>query len=115
MPAENGPGLAGLSIVEKARAYQLLADHEAAHVDGGKLSRDDHRELHELLSSSGHMYEGRIPMNDAEHKAVDRLLAGHDGNAGLTRRDANNTGPILVHVGDVVHEVASNGRTKKVA
>jgi hypothetical protein len=116
MPADEGPALAGLSTERKARAYTLLAEHEAAHASGGKLSHDDHRELHELLAAGGgHMYEGRIPMNDAEHKAVDKILASHDGMATLTRRDHGNTGPVLVDLDTGgLYEVASNGRTKKV-
>ncbi len=46
----------------------------------------------------------RIHMSEKEAMAVDKLLAKH-GPGSLTRRDANESGPVLVHIGDHVYEV----------
>ena len=60
--------------------------------------------------------EGRLPLNEAEHKAVDKLIAEHDGaSASLTRRDPGETGPLLVHVGEKTWEIDETGKRKKVA
>lgn len=56
--------------------------------------------------------EGRIPLNPAEHEAVEQLLAAHVGNATLTRRDAGETGPLLVHIGDETYLVDAEGRAE---
>lgn len=58
------------------------------------------------------LYPGRIPLNAAENAAVNELLAEHDGNAGLTRRDPNDTRPVLVHIGDQVFEVDGDGNVE---
>lgn len=58
--------------------------------------------------------EGRIPLTDAEHAAVNQLLAKHPEIAvSLTRRDPGETGPVLVHVGDDSYQVSAAGRIKK--
>lgn len=57
---------------------------------------------------------GRIPLTEREHKAVEKLLATHEGNATITRRDPGETGPVLVHLGDATYQISANGRTKKV-
>lgn len=52
----------------------------------------------------------RIPMSDVELAAVDELIAAHaDERISLTRRDPGETGPVLVHISDVTHEVAEDG------
>jgi hypothetical protein len=57
---------------------------------------------------------GRIPLRQAEHEAIDRLLAKHPGTAaGLTRRDAGDSGPVLVHIGDATWVVDETGKTTK--
>ncbi len=59
--------------------------------------------------------EGRIQMNQAEVKAVDKLAGEHPGQSlSLTRRDPNETGPLLVHQGDTTYEIADDGKRKKV-
>ncbi len=60
--------------------------------------------------------EGRIPAEQAEHEAVDKLIAKHPGAAvSLTRRDPDNSGALLVHVDDDTYTVAEDGKTRKVA
>ncbi len=59
--------------------------------------------------------EGRLPLNDAEHAAVDKLAGENEGaSISLTRRDPGETGPLLVHVDDVAYEVSDDGKRKKV-
>lgn len=108
---------ARLDVVRMARTYQLLAEHEHLHAEGKRLPKDAHDELHDLLAANGgHVYAGRIPMRDAEHAAVDRLIARHNGSPGcLTRRDLGNSGPLLFHIDGVTYEIAASGRAKKVA
>lgn len=58
---------------------------------------------------------GRIPMNDAENAAVEKLQSEHpDEPVSLTRRDPGESGPLLVHVGAMMWEVADDGKRKKV-
>lgn len=110
------PNPPGLDYARLARTFELLAEHEERQAKGRRLAKTKHEELHKLLAAKGgHVYGGRIPMNDAEHAAVDRLLNRHGGQGFLTRRDPGNTGPVLVHVGDTVYEVAADGRAKKKA
>ena len=53
---------------------------------------------------------GRIPMSEAEHAAVDALIeANPDVSIGLTRRDPEETGPLLATIGDTTHEIAEDG------
>lgn len=59
------------------------------------------------------LHEGRIPHTASERSAIERLLADHDGNATLTRRDPGDTGPLLVHIGADTYVVAASGRVKK--
>ncbi len=60
------------------------------------------------------LHEGRIPLEQAEHEAVDKLIEKHPGAAvSMTRRDADNTGPLLVHVDDVTYVVQADGKTRK--
>ena len=60
--------------------------------------------------------EGRIPLEQAENDAVDKLIAKHSGApASFTRRDKDNSGPLLVYIGGDVYVVAANGKTKKQA
>ena len=55
--------------------------------------------------------EGRIPLTDAEHGAVDDLIAMNPGLAvSLTRRDPGESGPLLVYVGDSAYSVDAEGR-----
>lgn len=67
------------------------------------------------------LHEGRLPLNEAEHAAVDKLIAknqdlGADGRfapVSFTRRDPEESGPLLVHVGDDTHVVTADGKTRK--
>jgi hypothetical protein len=60
------------------------------------------------------LHEGRIALSDAEHAAINKLLAKHpDTAASLTRRDPGETGPVLVHIGDDSYQVSAAGRIKK--
>ena len=57
---------------------------------------------------------GRLPLNAAEHAAVDSLLEQHPGQPiSLTRRDPGETGPLLVHVGDDTYQLDKRGRRRK--
>jgi hypothetical protein len=59
--------------------------------------------------------EGRIPLNGAERKAVDKLMHERDGAAiSLTRRDPGDTGPVLVHVDNDTYQIDETGHRKKV-
>lgn len=52
--------------------------------------------------------EGRIPLNEHEGAAIDKLVEQH-GDLSFTRRDPGETGPLLVHIGDDIYEVDENG------
>lgn len=59
--------------------------------------------------------EGRLPLSEAEHAAVDKLAAEHpDDVVSLTRRDPGESGPLLVQAGAKTWEIASDGKRKKV-
>ncbi len=61
------------------------------------------------------LQEGRLPLNDAEHAAVDKLRGeNEDAEISATRKDPGETGPLLVHVDDDTYEVADDGKRKKV-
>jgi len=51
------------------------------------------------------LHMGRIPLTEAESEAIARLEAEHGPYTGLTRRDPDERGPVLVTIGDEVHEV----------
>lgn len=60
------------------------------------------------------LHEGRLPVNPAEHDAVETLIAKNpDDSVSLTRRDPGETGPLLAHVGDATYLVDDNGRARK--
>ncbi len=60
------------------------------------------------------LQEGRIPLNDAENEAIDKLKEAHPGEMrSFTRTEAGETGPIHVTVGDDVYEVKDDGKTRK--
>jgi hypothetical protein len=60
--------------------------------------------------------EGRIEAQQAEHDAVDKLIADNPGaSVSLTRRDPENQGPLLVHVNDDTYVVAEDGSAEKQA
>ena len=59
----------------------------------------------------------RIPHNDAEGAAIDKLLAEHEGEqASFTRRDPGETGPLVISFdgGEDTWEIAEDGKRKKV-
>lgn len=59
--------------------------------------------------------EGRIPLNEKEHAAVDKLVGEFpDTPLGLTRRDPGETGPLVVSAGDQSWEISEDGKRKKV-
>lgn len=94
----------GLDHAQKARMYQLLAEHDEIHATGEHPPHEEVAELHALVSTDptmGPLLPGRIPLNKAEHAAVDKLAAKSehaDAQISLTRRDPGNTGPVVVHV-----------------
>ena len=115
---EAQPPAGGLSHAEKARMYQLLADHEDLQGKGEHLPHEDAAELHGLVARDGERYSlllrGRIPLTSAEHDAVDALIAKNPNErVGLTRRDPGETGPLLVHVGDSAYVVDAAGHARK--
>lgn len=58
--------------------------------------------------------EGRLPLLAAEHDAVDTLIAKNPGaSVSLTRRDPGETGPLLVHVGDIEYQVDEHGQVSR--
>lgn len=58
----------------------------------------------------------RIPLNEAEHQAVEELIAAHPGAAvSLTRRDPGEAGPVLVHVDASTFVVNEDGLAEEVA
>ncbi len=60
------------------------------------------------------LQEGRIPLEQAEHDAVDKLIADNPGvPIGFTRRDSGETGPLLVTVDGTVYQVSAKGRVTK--
>ncbi len=58
---------------------------------------------------------GRVPASEAEHEAVNKLMGEHpDESVSVTRRDADESGPLLVHAGDKSWEISDDGKRKKV-
>jgi hypothetical protein len=58
--------------------------------------------------------EGRLPLSDAEHQAVDKLQGEHpDESVTVTRRDPGETGPLVAQVGDDSWEIGEDGKRKK--
>jgi len=58
---------------------------------------------------------GRIPLNEAEDAAVEKLIAEHEGKpVSLTRRDPGESGPLLVHVDDESWVISEDGHRRKV-
>jgi hypothetical protein len=57
--------------------------------------------------------EGRLPLSPAESEALARLVDTHAGQASITRRDAGNTGPLLVHIGDDSWHVDETGKATR--
>ncbi len=61
------------------------------------------------------LHSGRIPLNDDEHAALDKLRAENpDAGISATRKDPGDTGPLLVHVDDDTYQIAEDGKRKKV-
>ncbi len=59
--------------------------------------------------------EGTLTISQEEISAVDKLRGEHpDGNISLTRRDAGDTGPLLVHVDSDTYQIGEDGKRKKV-
>jgi hypothetical protein len=59
--------------------------------------------------------EGTLPTVAAEQDAIEKLRSENPNAAiSFTRRDAGDSGPLLVHVGDDTYEVADDGKRKKV-
>ena len=56
---------------------------------------------------------GRLPLNEAEGTAIQKLVAKHDSSATLTRRDPSESGPVLVHIGDDTWLVSETGKVSK--
>ncbi len=62
------------------------------------------------------LHEGRIPLAEAEHAAVDKLIEKHpDASVSFSRRDPNESGPLVVGVGDDTYIVQADGKTRKQA
>ena len=60
--------------------------------------------------------EGRIPLQQAEHDAIDKLIAKHKGApVSFTRQDPGDLGPVVVYIGGDVYIVQADGKTKKKA
>lgn len=57
------------------------------------------------------LHAGRIPLNPSERDAVNDLIGTHQGTAiSLSRRDPDESGPLLVHIDDDAFEVFADGR-----
>ncbi len=62
------------------------------------------------------LHEGRIPLEDAEHAAVDKLITKNpDTPVSFSRRDPDESGPLVVGVGDDTYIVQIDGKTRKQA
>lgn len=60
------------------------------------------------------LHEGRLPLNEAEHAAVDKLIAKNpDETVSFTRSEPGESGPLHVHVGAATYVVNRNGKTTK--
>ena len=60
------------------------------------------------------MQEGRIPMNEAEHAAIDKLAGEHAGESvGVTRRDPGETGPLIATVAGIEYLINDDGTRRK--
>ena len=62
------------------------------------------------------LWAGRIPLSDSEFKTVKTFLSGYHGPGpvSLTRRDANESGPVIVQVGNRIH-VVTDGKVTEVS
>ncbi len=62
------------------------------------------------------LHEGRIPLGDAEHAAVDKLIEKNpDTLVSFSRRDVGESGPLVVGVGDDTYIIQADGKTRKQA
>ncbi len=61
------------------------------------------------------LQEGRMPLNEAESAAIDKLVEKHGGEAvqSFTRIEPGETGALHVTVAGDVYEVAEDGKTRK--
>ncbi len=58
--------------------------------------------------------EGRIPAEQAEHDAIDKLIADNPAaQVSFSRRDPGETGPLIVDIGGDEYEVSADGTTVK--
>lgn len=55
---------------------------------------------------------GRIPMTDTETKALDALIEEHGAARSLTRRDPEETGPVIVDFDGRRFQIDANGRKR---
>lgn len=55
------------------------------------------------------LFPGRIPLNAAETAALDELLAQSSGSVTITRRDPNDSGPVLVQLEDATWLINEDG------
>ncbi len=62
------------------------------------------------------LHPGRTNLEQAESEAVDKLMEKHpDATVSFTRRDAGESGPLLVSVDEDVYVVQPDGATRKKA
>ncbi len=67
-----------------------------------------------MSSTEWQLREGRISASEAEHAAIDKLVADNpDAQVCFSRRDPGETGPLIVSVGEDVYEMADDGTTVK--
>lgn len=58
--------------------------------------------------------EGRIPLKDVQHEAVNKLAEERPGEPmTLTHRDPGESGPLLAYVGEDIYEISEDGKRKK--
>lgn len=65
------------------------------------------------------LQEGRMPLNEAETAAIDKLKEKYPGEMrSFTRTEPGETGPLHVTIGDgdneTIYEVKDDGKTRKV-
>ena len=58
--------------------------------------------------------ECRLPMSESENMTVHNLMREYEGESvSLTRRDPNESGPVLAQIGDMTWEIDESGLKKK--
>lgn len=115
-PAARASHAAGQTIHTK----QHLAKHRkhrerhavVALAGGALLGGEPDPAASRLVAETIREFGTRLPLTPKEAAAVESLIADHDSPPSLTRRDPNETGPVLADFGSDVYVIDGDVVTK---